>query len=137
MAVAEYWPRLGGALIAAWGALCASLVLFNLCLFYLGQQWLLYVVMIAAMGALITLSYYKQQEATILSTALVGSYMMMLSTNAFIGNFNNLYNPFLAAELKANGLLVTIDYWYMAFLGLFLVCFALGVIVQCIMYKKE
>ena len=65
----------------------------------------------------------------IVSTTIIGSYMLMIGTNACIGEYNNLYNPFVLAELQSKGLLVTLNTWYLAYLALFCLCVMVGLLV--------
>ena len=53
------------------------------------------------------------------------------------GFYNNLYNPFIVAELYARGLLGFMRLRYLAFLSFFAVCSAIGTLFQCFIYKRE
>ena len=63
--------------------------------------------------------------------------MLMLGINACIGMFSNLYNPLLLAKLKKEGLLVTMNRWYLVYLCFFTVLCAIGMLVQCFVYKRD
>ena len=62
--------------------------------------------------------------------------MLMIGTNACLGVYNNLYNPFVLSELQSAGLLVTINTWYLAYLALFCLCVIVGLLFQFALYKK-
>ena len=62
--------------------------------------------------------------------------MLMIGTNACLGEYNNLYNPFILSELQAMGLLVSLNTWYLAYLGLFFLCVMVGLLFQFALYKK-
>ena len=118
--------------MAAWAGLLASLAYYELFLFLLGQQWLLWITCLANIGFMIYLSCYLEQwvsEIHIVSTTVIGSFMLMIGTNACLGVYNNVYNPFVLSELQAKGLLVTINKWYLAYLALFCLCVIVGLLV--------
>ena len=78
----------------------------------------------------------KKAEVLIVSTSSIGSYMLMVGTNAYIGDENNIYNPFTMAELQKAGLLVTIKLESLAYLAFYLVSCCLSVVIQYFIYKK-
>ena len=77
----------------------------------------------------------KKAEVLIVSTSSIGSYMLMVGTNAYIGDENNIYNPFTMAELQKAGLLVTIKLESLAYLAFYLASCCLSVVIQYFIYK--
>lgn len=126
--------KLGAAILAGWGGVCAGLILNETLVYRAGMEWLFWVtIVVCALGAAITV-FFILDEMVITSTALLGSYCLVRGTACYAGHY---YNEVTMAKLMEEGLLEDIDPWYWAYVGGFVVMLALGMFVQCSAFKKE
>lgn len=83
--------KIGACLLAGWGGFCLGILLNESVLYYFGSAVLLWIVngacaLIAAIAA-----WFLFNQAIIISTAFVGSYLTMRGIGLYAGGFPNEY----------------------------------------------
>ena len=73
------------------------------------------------------MAFYSFDQAVILSTACVGSYAIIRGISCYAGHF---YNEFTVIDLIKSGAISTIDPYYWAYVGGFVVLFGVGSLIQ-------
>lgn len=94
--------KVGAAILAGWGGFTCGLLLNEAVLYRAESEWLFWTVSIifAIIGAVIAFKFFE--HAVIISTCLVGSYLLVRGISFYAGHY---YNEFQIAQLAKEGLI--------------------------------
>lgn len=81
--------RLGVAALGAWIGFVGGLLIHEAFLFHSSQQWLFWVICVGLAVICGAISFWKYKIILIVSTAFLGSYLLVRGASVFIGGYPN------------------------------------------------
>lgn len=122
-----YLSRLGTAVLTAWGGVCLALMLYTSFVYKIdNSSQVVYWVFLVLMGIVFgLLGYFLYNHAVILSTSIIGSYMVIRGISMYAGHFPN--EQIILERIKY-GQLADFDNYFWIYLGGFAVL-SLGCII--------
>lgn len=126
--------KIGAAILGAWGGFAVALILNETLIYRVGAEWLFWVTIIICSALAAFLTFRVFDHAMIITTALLGAYLMMRGISLYAGHY---YNEFEMAQLVKDGLLENIDKYYWCYVAAFIIFFLVGFYMQYKAYKTE
>ena len=126
--------KVGAFVLAGWAGFCFGLLLNEKIMFWADYIWLFWIINLFSViaGVVMLLKFYD--EGLIVSSVIVGSYMIMRGITCFIGGY---YNEFVIARAVREGILNEADPYYWMYLGVFIAAAVGGTLFQCYAWTKE
>ena len=125
--------KIGAALLCAWGGFCAGVVLNETVLYLANSSVLFWCVNIGLAVLCGILAFVFFNQALIISTSFIGSYLSMRAFGIWFGGFPNEY--VLMSQIKS-GAINNIDPVFYAYLAGMVVMTIIAAIVQFKVYHK-
>jgi len=100
--------RFGIAALGAWIGFVIGLIIHEAFLYHSTQQWLFWTICIALAVIGFAISFWKYKIILIISTAILGSYLVIRGVSLFIGGYPNEFT--LISQIK-NGNTASLLHW--------------------------